>query len=261
MAMENQKTGTTTLAIASILGIVGVLLMDPIAQNPEYHLFGDQRTILGITNFSNVVSNLPFLLVGIMGLYGIFGLNKFKLIADLRAAYILFFVGISLVAFGSGYYHLSPSNGSLVWDRIPMTIAFMALFSVILGEFISVHLGRWALWPLIVIGVFSVIYWHSTEAKGAGDLRLYILVQFLPMILIPLILWFFKSMFTSANGYWLLLFAYALAKVFEHFDDAIYKMPLLQSGHSFKHIVAAVGVFFLLKSYSNREPISKAAPD
>jgi len=164
------------------------------------------------------------------------------------------FLGVSLVAFGSGYYHLWPSNGSLVWDRLPMTIAFMALFSVIIGEYTSVQLGKLALWPLIVFGAFSVIYWHSTEVKGGGDLRLYVLVQFLPMLIIPLILLFFKSKFTCTSGYWLLLCTYVLAKVFEYFDEAIYNMPSLLSGHSLKHIVVAFGLLFLLRAYIDREP-------
>jgi hypothetical protein len=254
MDMENKKTGIAAIVLVSMLGIVSAWMMDPIAQDPEYHLFADQRTILSIPNFWNIISNLPFLLAGVMGLYSIFRRNRAQLITDLRGAYILFFVGISLVAVGSGYYHWTPSNGSLFWDRLPMTIAFMALFSVIIGEFLSVQLARLVLWPLIVFGLFSVIYWHNTEARGAGDLRLYVLVQLLPMLLIPLILIFFTSTFTGASGYWLLLCAYALAKAFEYYDEAIYHLPLFLSGHSFKHLAAAVGVLLLLKSYGNREP-------
>lgn len=238
-----------------MIGIIGVLMLDPIAQDVEYHLFKDQRTILGIPNFWNVISNLPFLLVGFMGLHSILRSRTIRLIADMRTAYILLFVGVSLIAFGSGYYHLWPNNGSLVWDRLPMTIAFMALFSVIIGEFISVQLGKSVLWPLIIFGVFSVIYWHSSEVKGEGDLRLYILIQFLPAMLIPLILLFFNSKFTRTGSYWLLLCAYVLAKIFEYFDGAIYNMLYLLSGHSLKHVVAAIGVLFLLKAYNNRELI------
>ncbi len=252
--MEKEKIGITAIASVSIIGTVGVMMSDPIAQDIKYHQFIDQRTILSIPNFWNVISNVPFLLVGVMGLHSILRSHRIRLIADIRAAYILFFAGVSLVAFGSGYYHLRPSNESLVWDRLPMAIAFMALFSVTISEFISVRLGKSALWPLIIFGIFSVIYWHSTEVKGEGDLRLYVLVQFLPMIVIPLILLFFKPEFTGTSGYWLLLCAYVLAKASEHFDEAIYNMLFLLSGHSLKHIVAAFGVLFLLKAYNGREP-------
>ena len=252
MNMEKKHTGYIVIALISMLGIVGVSMLNPIAQNPEYHLFIDQQTIIGIPNFWNVISNLPFLLVGIMGLYSIFRSHKISLITEMKAAYIMFFLGISLVAFGSGYYHLSPNNGTLLWDRLPMTIAFMALFSIIINEFTLFKPARFSLWPLIFFGAFSILYWHSTENIGKGDLRLYILVQFLPMLLIPVILLFFKSKFTNTRGYWILLFAYVLAKAFEYFDEAIQNILLL-SGHSIKHVVAALGVFFLLKAYNNRE--------
>lgn len=254
MNIGKEKIGCIAIALVSILGIVVVLIIDPIAQDPEYHLFKDQRTIFGVPNFWNIISNLPFLLVGIMGLHSIFRSHRIRLVADMKAAYILFFLGVSLVAFGSGYYHLWPSNGSLVWDRLPMTIAFMALFSAVIGEFTSFQLGKFLLWPLVVFGVFSVFYWYSTESNGKGDLRLYILVQFLPLIVIPLMLLFFKSKFTGTSGYWLLLGAYVLAKAFEYFDGLVYKTFLL-SGHSLKHVIAALGIFFLLKAYNNRNPI------
>lgn len=228
-------------------------MLDPISQDTEYHLFFDQRTILNIPNFWNVISNLPFLLVGVAGLINIFHSRKLQLINEIKIAYVLFFSGVSLVAFGSGYYHLSPGNASLVWDRLPMTIAFMALFSIIIAEFVSVQLGKRVLWPLIIFGVFSIIYWQHTEAGGAGDLRLYILVQFLPIMLIPLILLFFKPQFSHSSGYWLLLSAYVLAKGFEFFDEAIYNLLPLLSGHSIKHLIAAFGVFMLLKTYENRK--------
>lgn len=238
--------------LVSVLGIASILMLNPIAQDLEYHLFKDKRSIFNIPNFWNVISNLPFLLVGIMGLHSIFHSHRINLIAEMKPAYVMLFLGVSLIAFGSGYYHLWPNNSSLVWDRLPMTIAFMALFSIIINEFTSFHLAKFSLWPLVFFGIFSVLYWYSTENNGEGDLRLYILVQFLPMLVIPLLLLFFKSKFTNTSGYWLLLFAYSLAKAFEYFDEVIHNILFL-SGHSLKHFVAALGVLFLLKAYNNRE--------
>jgi hypothetical protein len=241
------------ILLVSILAVVGVLSLDPIAQDLAYHRFIDQRAIFTIPNFWNIVSNLLFLYVGIAGLHGIFSAPGFKMIDELKGAYTLFFAAVLLVALGSGYYHLSPDNESLVWDRLPMAIAFMALFSIIIGEFVSVQLGKLVFWPLIILGAFSIIYWQYTEAKGIGDLRYYILVQGLPMLLIPLILLLFKSQFTVVSGYWMLLCAYGLAKVFEFFDAAIYGATLLLSGHSLKHITAGIGVLFLLNAFKKRE--------
>ena len=51
-----------------VVSLATLPLLPPIAQDPTYHQFADQRTLLGIPNFWNVVSNLPFVLVGAMGL-------------------------------------------------------------------------------------------------------------------------------------------------------------------------------------------------
>ncbi len=253
MNIEKEKIGYLSIGLISMFGIVGVLMLAPLAQDPEYHFFTDQRTIFGIPNFWNVISNIPFLLVGVMGLHRIFRSQKITLIDDMKIAYALFFLGVSLVAFGSGFYHLWPSNGSLVWDRLPMTIAFMALFSIIIGEFTSTQIGKFSLWPLVAFGTFSVFYWHTTESNGDGDLRLYVLVQFLPMLVIPVILFLFKSKLTNTSGYWYLLCAYVFAKALEYFDEFISNIFFSISGHSLKHVAAALGILFLLRAYNNRE--------
>jgi len=203
--------------------------------------------------FLLVVSNLPFLIIGMMGLFSLFHAGRINFITEIKPAYVLFFAGVALVNFGSGYYHLWPDNETLVWDRLPMTFAFMALFAVIIAEFASLKTGKFALWPLVAFGLFSVVYWHFTETSGHGDLRFYALVQFLPMLLIPLLLLLFKPRFTSTGGYWALLFAYVLAKVFEFFDESVFNSLGIISGHSLKHIVAALGIFFLLRTYRKRE--------
>ena len=139
------------------------------------------------------------------------------------------------------------------------TLAFMSLFSIIIGEFASTRASNIALWPLFAFGIFSVLYWHFTESAGQGDLRFYALVQFLPIFLIPLLLLFFNSRFTLVRGYWFMLLAYAAAKVFEHFDEAVFNTLGIISGHSLKHIAAALGVFFLLRSYLKREWVNHTA--
>ena len=253
MNSVKEKVAYAAILFISIAGIVGMMMVEPIAQDPGYHQFSDQRTILGIPNFWNVMSNLPFLIVGAMGLFSLFYSGRIKFIAEIKPAYVLFFAGVALVNFGSGYYHLWPANETLVWDRLPMTFAFMALFAVIIGEFACLKASKIALWPLVVFGGFSVFYWHFTETAGHGDLRLYALVQFLPMLLIPLLLLLFKPRFTGTGGYWALLLAYLLAKVLEYFDGAVFNSLGFISGHSLKHIVAALGVFVLLRTYKNRE--------
>jgi len=235
-----------------IVGAIGALFfIEPIAQDPNYHNFIDQRMIVSIPNFWNVISNLPFLIVGFLGLKY---LNQLTISKEMGVAYWLLFFGVLLVGFGSSYYHLEPNNHTLVWDRLPMTLAFMSLFAVIVSEFVNERRGAMLLIPLLVVGVFSVFYWQWTESNGVGDLRLYALVQFLPMVIIPVVLLVYPSRFSHLSAYWWLLMAYLLAKLFEYFDVQIYSfLGGVISGHSLKHAIAALGMYVLLQSYRRRK--------
>lgn len=137
-----------------------------------------------------------------------------------------------------------------------MTLAFMALFTIIIAEYISVKLGKHLLYPLLILGTTSVLYWHYTESIGEGDLRYYLLIQFLPLVAIPLILLFMKPTFSHGKMYWWLLLAYVLAKLLEHFDSAIYDMLSIVSGHTLKHLAAALGMLLLLRCYNKRAKIN-----
>jgi Alkaline phytoceramidase (aPHC). len=228
----------------AVLAVITTLALEPIPQDPAYHEFADQRTLFGIRNFWNVITNLPFIIFGLAGL-GFLSTDKLHGgLQPLIMNYRLFFAGAILIGIGSGGYHLHPANQSLVWDRLPITIAMMSLFSAVLGENISVHAGRLSLWLLIGAGIVSVAYWHVTEQAGHGDLRFYVLIQFLPLLLIPIIMRLFKSPFASNLMLLCMLIAYVLAKIAEVYDFEIYGSTGVLSGHSLKHLFASLAVWF-----------------
>lgn len=210
-----------------------------------------------IPNYWNVLTNLGFLWIGLLGLYKLLIKNELNIVDKIKINYAIFFIGVTLVAFGSGYYHWHPNNQTLIWDRMPMTIAFMALLSIAFGEFLSLSWGKISLWPLLIIGLVSVFYWYWGELHNVGDLRLYMLVQFLPMIILPILFIFGKTGFQQQWGYWLLLLAYILAKLAEQFDAAIFKLDeRLLAGHAIKHVLVVLGIFALLQ-YFQRRTVSK----
>jgi hypothetical protein len=237
------------------------LLSSPVPQDPAYHEFADARTVLGISNFWNVASNLAFLIVGTWGLAYIRQHSRFVCVPELQTAYAVFFAGMVLTAFGSGYYHFGPANEPLIWDRLPMTIGFAGLFSIIIGEFVSVRAARRILVPLLAIGVASVVYWAYTEARGAGDLRPYAVVQFLPMLLIPVILLIYEPSLGKAKYYWFMMLFYVLAKVFEYFDAAIFDAGQIVSGHTLKHLFASMAPATLLYALTLRRQLHKVDAD
>lgn len=232
------------LALAVLAG------MAPIRQDGSYHEFADQRTVVGIPHFGDVATNLPFILIGALGL-GIVARRRF---AD-GPAWIVFFSGVLLTGAGSTWFHLAPDARRLFWDRLPMTLVFMSMFSIVIGERASPRLGRRLLAPLLLAGAASVVYW-----AWSGDLRFYALVQFYPMLAIPLLLLLYTPRFSHAGTYWAVLGGYALAKACEMLDGPIYRASGAVSGHNLKHVLAAAATASLLWMLRGRQPIENCPP-
>lgn len=247
LSAKARRTRVLLLFATALVAAVGTFSMPPIAQDLAYHDFADGRAFLGIPNFGDVTGNIPFAIVGLLGLVAVWKRWFFEKAAEFWL-WIVFFAGVFAVAFGSGYYHLAPDNHTLVWDRLPMTAAFMSLFSIIIMERVDRQWGLW-LFPLfLAAGVFSVVYWDYTEGLGRGDLRPYALVQFFPMLAILMMIALFPPKFPGATKYiFYTLGWYVAAKLLEHFDKEIF--ALLQgavSGHTLKHIAAAIGVSYMI---------------
>lgn len=239
----------------------GLLAVEPIPQDPAYHRFIDTRTMFGVPNFGDVVSNLAFGVVGIAGLVVLTGRRRrdiFVRPADARP-YLAFFLGVTLVSLGSAWYHWSPSNASLLWDRLPMTIAFMALCSAFVADRIDARAGTtWLLALLIAMGGSSVAYWFWTESLGRGDLRFYAFVQFFPMLVLPVLCWLFPAhRFTPMRYVGWILAWYVLSKVLEFFDGQVFALfDDTVSGHSLKHLAAAMATLVVLRMLLARRATS-----
>ena len=233
-------------------GVVGVLLVAPIPQDPNYHLFADTRKWFGIPNFNNVMSNSGFTLIGILGTVTLAGTKRqliFNQPIDARP-YVIFFVGVALVSLGSGYYHWDPTNDRLLWDRLPMSIVFMAFTSAVIADRVHANSGNgWLLLVLVALGLASLIYWHHTEQLQRGDLRFYALVQFFPVVLLPFVFWLFPKHHYVPGRYiaWV-VFWYGLSKLLELFDVEIFVMcGQMISGHTLKHMAATVATWVILR--------------
>ena len=232
-------------AIAVFMGLMiaslaALWLLPAIHQDQDYHYFADERTFFGVPNFWNVVSNLPFIAVGAVGL------RQFHR----DPAVFVIFLGIFLTGIGSSYYHWDPGDRTLFWDRLPMTLCFMAILAVIVAERVDARLGAILLWPLVATGILSLLLWRST-----GDLRLYVWVQFFPCLAMPLLILIFPPKY-SGTAYWVVAAAlYALAKGFEFSDRAVHANFIL-SGHTLKHLFAAGACFAVLRYFQTRQPIA-----
>jgi hypothetical protein len=241
---------TVVLAIAAF---VAPALPQPLS----YHVFADCRAFWSIPNFFNVVSNLPFLAGGALGLAQVYRGGGRFIDSREQLPYLVFFLGALLTCFGSAYYHAAPDNPRLVWDRLPMTLGFAGLVSAAIAERVDLKLGLRALWPLLGLGVASVIYWYATERAGAGNMIPYAAYQAWSIVVIVLLIAAFPARRYSHGA--LLLWAavfYGVAKVFEFFDLAVYRMlGGTLSGHTIKHLFAAAAVFAVVRQLRLRRPL------
>lgn len=224
-----------TLAFAAV---VAVTLLPPLPEPPALRRLVDDRAFLGIANFLNVVSNAPFLLVGAWGLHFVARSGR-----EEKWPYAVMFLAITLTALGSTYYHLVPEDDTaLMWDRLPMSVGFMALFCAVVVERVSVKAGLRLLVPLTLIGAATVVYWRWSQ-----DILPYAVVQYGGIAAMVAIALVFPSRYTRGGDLFVAVAIYALAKVAEVLDAQIYALGGIVSGHTLKHLIAALALWWLVR--------------
>lgn len=238
--------------------VFAAILVPAVPQPLSYHQFADCRTFWSIPNFFNVVSNVPFLIGGALGLALVLrGGGRFLEPQELLP-YLVFFLGAVLTCFGSSYYHASPDNERLVWDRLPMTLGFAGLVAAAIAERAHLRLGLRSLWPLLAVGMITTLYWYGTERLGRGNLVPYAAFQAWSVVVIVLLVAAFPARRYTRGG--LLAWAavwYGLAKIFEAFDLQVFRLlGGTLSGHTIKHVLASFAVFAIVRQLRLREPVS-----
>lgn len=237
------------LVLILLAPFAGFMACGEMIQSPEYHNFADRRFLLGVPNLFDVASNIPFLIIGVLGVALCAGRRR----PPLAVSWATLFIGTTLVCFGSAYYHWAPTNATLVWDRLPMTLAFMSLFVALVAEHVGEGLQRFMLAPALAAGVLSVLWWRWT-----GDLRLYAWVQFAPLVCIPFVLVMFPGRYTHRRYVFYGLGLYLLAKLAEVWDREIFLLTAhVVSGHTLKHLLTAGALLVVLVMLWRRAPVAR----
>jgi len=228
-------TGGGAVYLAAItLAVLAWALLPAIAQNPSYHRFADQRHWLGVPNAADVLSNLAFALVGLAGAIRLAAPRRPRFSPAAEAGLWCIALGLIGTAMGSTWYHLAPSNASLVWDRLPMTLVFAGVLGTAIAQRVGNDAGRLSLALLVPLGIASVAYWKMT-----GDLSLYAALQLGGVGGLLLLMLLTRKGNDSIPWAWVLGW-YALAKVAEFADQTIFEATRhLISGHTLKHLLAA----------------------
>jgi hypothetical protein len=228
-----------------LAALIAVAFIKPVPQPQSYHDFADKRAVLAIPNGADVFSNLPFIAVGILGLY-FTAKPKAGFSAAQQWTYTTLFAGLVLTGVGSAYYHLAPDNQRLIWDRLPMTIAMAGFIGALLVDrFDSKVVG--VVPVLMALGMGSVVQWGVSEQHGHGDLRWYALYQGMVMILAVELLLMFPSRLNGTREFAIAAIANLAAKIFELLDVPIYQLGGIVSGHTLKHLSASLGFIPLVR--------------
>lgn len=249
---RDKKALALWLLAAAVAGLAWLLPRFP--QPLQYHQFADRHACFGMTGCFDTYTNVLFALAGLAGLRFLAGEKGRHAFIDSREAlpYRLFFLAAILVGLGSGYYHLAPDNSRLVWDRAAISLALMSLAAAIICERVSVAAGLRLLPLLLAAGLGSVIYWGWSEANGSGDLRAYGVIQFYPMLLIPLLLRLYPPRYSGDRDILAVIGIYLLALLCDFMDHRIAALTGVVSGHTVKHVIAALAMYWVVVRLQKR---------
>jgi hypothetical protein len=224
-----------------IILILLAIFLPSIEQNQNYHNFADQRVLFGVNNAFDTLSNLAFIIVGALGLVNFYNNQYIKISNSFSVILNLFFISIILTGLGSSFYHLSPNDFTLVFDRLAMSLVFASILVMLAYLKISPRFGLHTLAELLILAPLTVLIW-----KFNGNLTPYVVLQFGGIILVILTLLLTKTRmqgpcFTS------LIILYGAAKLAEFYDEKIFNLSQnLISGHTLKHLIAALAVIIFI---------------
>lgn len=240
---------------ALLLCVIGTVLLPAIPQPQGYHAFADARELVGIANFWNVVSNVPIGIAGLVGLIVVMKQPGLFLEPGENLAYACFFGATLLAAAGSTYYHLAPDDARLLWDRLPIGLATTVLPIAVAADHFGARSTRPLILPALVAGGVSGVYWRMSELAGRGNVVPYLMLQLLAIVAV-LILARRPGRYTRGRDLWVVVGLYGLARLAEIFDAAIYHTGGLLSGHTYKHLLAALAAAWVLRMIRLRVPIT-----
>ena len=248
-------------ALSSVGVSLVAAILPSVPQPQEYHQFADRRVILSVPNFLNVASNLALLYSGLAGL--IFLLRSSVTLCGTafiqlseRWPYIVLFLSVVMTCIGSAYYHWAPDNERLLWDRMPIAIGITALLAATLVERVSLKVGLRLLPWLTFLGIGSVLYWYWSEKQGTGNLNYYIVIQFYSLLLIIMLGIILPSRYTHGAVMYRVIGLYGIAKIAESLDREIYALGGVISGHTLKHLLGALAVYWILRMLQRRSPVT-----
>lgn len=243
--------GIIIILAALVASLLIADFLPPVKLPVGYHNFADQRMLLLIPNFFDVASNIPFAFMGLYGVRFLTRVNRGFLPLNLlsKLPFLGFFLSVIFIMLGSAYYHWSPTDASLFWDRLPIVIAFMCLFGGFLSDRLNSHFVTLFFTPCLILLALGALAWDLYRFEQGGDLRFYLLVQIFPIVILPIVCRLYPiGRLTTEKHLWQMIAWYGVSKICEFFDTRIFILTNeTVSGHTLKHLAAAMAVLAVIR--------------
>jgi hypothetical protein len=217
---------------------MGLLAWGPIVPPQGAHGHADMRTIFGMAHGVTVMLSLPMMLAGAWGWHV---LSRSHWPVAVRTPWRWFFGFVTLAAGLAAVYHLAPGDLGYLAAQVTAAGAFVMLLCGALAERVDARFGstRACSVALATVGVAATASALGTPWLGQPDLRPILLLQLLPVLLIPAGALGLPGVCTRRRDWMLMLGLYATARVCDLGDAAVMRLTGALSGHALMHLCLA----------------------
>lgn len=233
-----RRCALVLLAALTLAALVGLLAWGPVPLDAGTHRYADQRDWLGLPNAGNVLANLPLLLVALWGWHATLASGWPARLRRAWAGFHACAVGGSAIA---AIYHVAPTATGYVLAQMAMSAAFVLLTLGMLAERVHAGIGgRPVATTATLVGAATLAALASgSVGDGAVDLRPFLLLQLIPVLLIPAGALSLPGAHTRPSDWLLMLVAYVAAQAFDVADAAIHAATGWIGGHALMHLALA----------------------
>jgi len=210
--------------------------------------------------FANVLTNIPFLLIGLFGLR-LTAPAPGRRDSSLADPLVAFMLSLILVGIGSIFYHLSPSPDRLFWDRLPIAVCLAAFACAAVNADRESGIGGAILPFALPPAGLSVVYWYVTWLRGHEDLRFYVAIQILATAVGVIVAFRRPDRFPGAGELRVAMLFYLSARILELFQQRIFDRAGVDFAHPLKHLLVAFAAWKIVRALSPAITRETEVPD
>lgn len=249
----DRRSALVLLAAMAAALLIGLLAWGPVPLTAASHQYADERVWLGLRNGANVLASLPLLAVALWG-WRVTRNSPWP--EALRRAWSAFHACAALAAVGGALYHLLPQFVTWLLATTATSAAFAMLGAGALAERVDMRLARpralAALLGFVLLAALAVVL------DETRDLRLLLLIETLPVLLLPAGALTLPGPHTRPADWIVMLLGYGAAKLADLADTWLLRTSGGLSGHTLMHLllagVAARLAYCALRSTPHAEP-------